>query len=70
MRLIGGAWCLVALILVTAYCSILTSFLTAPHLLPLVETVEDVAEKAHVNPATIKAWAVDVMISVTIRFNH
>ena len=65
LRLVGGAWCLVGLILVTAYGSVITSFITAPHSEPLVESVKDVAEKSNVKIATMKGLAVDFTISVT-----
>ena len=64
MRLVGGAWCLVAFVLVTAYSSVLTSFITAPHSLPLVETAEDVAQKPNVNPVTMKSYGADNIITV------
>ena len=66
MRLVGGAWCIVAFVLVTAYSSVLTSFITAPHSLPLVETAKDVAEKPNVNPVTVRALGIDFIISVYI----
>ena len=63
---IGACWCFVAFVLLTAYNSVLTSFVSAPHVQPLVETAEDVAQKSHVNPVTIKNKGVDIMITVIL----
>lgn len=64
MRLVGGAWCLVGLVLVTAYCSVITSFITAPNSEPLVETAKDVADRSNVKLVTVKAHAVEFILSV------
>ena len=64
MRLVGGAWCITTLVLVTAYSSVLTSFITAPYAQPLVEKVEDVAERTKVKLVTVKGLGFDIIISV------
>jgi len=42
-RLVQGAWCLVAFVLVNAYCSTLISYLISPRLMPVARTYQDVA---------------------------
>ena len=64
MRLISGAWCLSALVLTTAYCSVLTSFIMAPQYKPLVDSVEELADNDKVDLVIQKGLAVDVMIMV------
>ena len=48
IRLFTGAWCLAGFVLVTAYSSVLISFVTAPNpFKPLVNSIEDMP--AHPN---------------------
>ena len=63
-RLVMGAWCLVGLCLTTAYSSVLVSFIIAPHYRPLVDSLEDLAQREDVNPLVVKDLAADVTISV------
>lgn len=41
-RLVQGAWCLAAFVLVNAYCSTLISYLISPQLMPVAKTMEDI----------------------------
>ena len=41
-RLVQGAWCLAAFVLVNAYCSTLISYLVSPRLMPVAKTFEDI----------------------------
>lgn len=43
LRLIIGIWCLITLVLLSAYGSILTSFLTVRKLEPIVNSLEELA---------------------------
>ena len=42
-RLVQGAWCLAAFVMVNAYCTTLISYLISPRLMPMAKTYEDVA---------------------------
>ena len=44
LRLIIGAWCLATLVLLNAYGSVITSFLTVTKLEPIVNTLEELAD--------------------------
>ncbi len=48
----------------TAYSSVLVSFIIAPHYRPLVDTLEDLAQRENVNPLVVQDLAADVTISV------
>ncbi len=41
--MLQGTWCLAAFVLLNAYSSTIISYLTAPTLMPVAKTVEDVA---------------------------
>ena len=43
LRLVQGAWCLAAFVLVNAYCSTLISYLVSPKLMPVAKTYQDLA---------------------------
>ena len=60
-----GAWCLVSLVLVLAYSSTLTSFIMAPHYKPLVNSIQELAEKLeYIEPIVLKGLGMDVTLSV------
>ena len=44
IRLVAAVWCLVSVVLLNAYTSILTSYLMAPRFHAMVDSIEDVAE--------------------------
>ena len=66
LRLLAGVWCLATLIFINYYSSVLTSFITAPNLIPLVGSLEDLATKKDVKLVVPKGVAVDHMISVRL----
>ena len=45
VRLIAGAWCLAAFVLVPAYSGTLTSFLTSPIARPIVDSYHDIPDR-------------------------
>ena len=42
IRLAAGAWCLGAFVIVTAYSSVLISFIISPNLKPIIESIRDI----------------------------
>ena len=64
MRLIGGAWCLAALILTNYYSSALISFITSANPQPLVNSAEELANKDSVGLVVLKNYVVGSTISV------
>jgi len=42
IRLAAGTWCLACFVLVTAYSSVLISFVVAPNLKPIIDSVKDI----------------------------
>lgn len=64
MRLIGGAWCLAALILTNYYSSALISFITSANPQPLVNSAEELANKDNVGLVVLKNYVVGSTISV------
>jgi len=69
MRIVGGAWCLSALVLVTAYSSVLVSFYSAPIYQPLVRSMEELANRDDVNLAVLRYFAVDRTLSVSHHYS-
>lgn len=59
-----GSWCLGALVVVSAYNSLLTSYILGSNAEPLVDSLADVAANSKVNLVVDKGLAVDVVVSV------
>ena len=69
LRLVGGAWCLLGFVLVTAYQSVLISFiLTQVMEPPLVNSLVDVANKKDVQIVVEKGNSMDMQITVEPHF--
>ena len=65
LRLVGGAWCLLGFVLVTAYQSVLISFILTPVMeQPLVNSLVDAANKKDVIFLVDKDLALDLAITV------
>ena len=65
LRLVGGAWCLLGFVLVTAYQSVLISFILTPVMEPpLVNSLFDVANKKDVRFLVEKGNAVELQFTV------
>ncbi len=68
-RFVSGAWCLACLVIITSFSSILTSFIMAPNYIPLVNSIEELAEKLEfAQPVVLKNFGMDVTISVMNHF--
>jgi len=70
MRMVGGAWCLAALVLVTAYSSVLVSFYSAPIYQPLIGSMEELSNRDDVNLVVLKYFAADRTLSVHLIATH
>jgi len=64
MRLVGGAWCLAALVLTNYYSTTLTALITSAKPQPLVNSVEELADNNNVGLAVLKGYGVASTISV------
>jgi len=64
MRLAGGAWCIAALILTNFYSSVLTSLITLSLPVPIVNSVEELANNDNVDLVIAKNWGASLLISV------
>lgn len=66
MRLVGGAWCLTAFVLVSAYSSVLISFITAPDFHSLLYSVDELAKRDDIGLVVLKDYATDVILKVFV----
>ena len=66
IRFLTGAWCLSCFVLITAYSSVLVSFLTAPDhtYAPLVKSVNDLLNKTDVRVTVNKELMTDILLKV------
>lgn len=65
IRLMTGAWCLSCFVLITAYSSVLISFLTAPDKLkPLINSIEDLPKFPNIKVSLVKGWGPDIWLQV------
>ena len=64
-RVIPGYWCILAFVLVTAYQSVLISYILTPVMQPpLVDSLADLANKSDVRLLVVKDLALDVFLTV------
>ena len=67
LRVVAGAWCLLGFVLVTAYQSVLISYILTPVMQPpLVDSLADLANKSDVRMFVIKGMDGDVFFTVTL----
>ena len=64
LRIAVGAWLLAAFVLMSAYSSVLISFILAPQFKPLLENVKELGHRKDLLPATVKGNGPDAMIMV------
>ena len=64
LRVAVGAWVLTVFVLVTAYSSVLISFILTPQFNPLIKTVKELAERNDLNPVMLKGNGAEVYIMV------
>ena len=64
IRLVAGAWCLVAIFLGLAYNSTLITYVIKPNNAPLINSVHDVVDNPEVHVLVEKNLGTDVLFSV------
>ena len=66
IRVMTGAWCLSCFVLITAYCSVLVSFLTQPDKLnkPIIDSIEDLIKHPEIRVTVKKGWGPDFLFQV------
>ncbi len=64
VRFLAGAWCVASFIIVTAYSSVLISFVTAPNLKPLIDSVYDLPIKQNIKLAVDRGWSPEFLFLV------
>jgi len=65
--LLAGAWCLVCFVLVTAYSSVVISFLTAPETFkPIINSINDLPMKPEIRVTVNKGWTPDKIFEVIL----
>ena len=65
-RLVVAVWCLIAVVFVNSYTSSLVSYLTAPRFIPLINTVQDLADSREIKIAPLKFTSIDSALAVSI----
>ena len=65
VRFLAGAWCLTCFVLVTAYSSVLISFVTSPNYKPLVNSIYDLPKDTRIKMTVNKGLYPDVANTLT-----
>jgi len=66
IRFLTGAWCLTCFVLITAFSSVLVSFLTAPEpYKPIINSVNDLPIKRDVQVTVRKGFFADIIFRVS-----
>lgn len=68
-RLVAGAWCLAAFVLVQAYSGTLTSFILSPNQSPVISSIWDIPS-AKLKISTYRGLGFDVLITKVINFSR
>lgn len=65
IRFLAGAWCVTCFVLVTAYSSVLISFVTSPNYKPLIQSLYDMPKNPQVKVAVNRGWSPDLLFTVS-----
>jgi hypothetical protein len=65
IRVLAGTWCVACFVLVTAYSSVLTSFVTSPYYKPLIRSVHDIPKNPQIKITLNRGWVPDRVFSVS-----
>jgi Ligand-gated ion channel len=68
IRLVAGAWCLVAFVLVNSYSSTLISFVSASNTKPFIKSINDIPEKPGAHLVIERGKSAEVIFSVLNAF--
>jgi hypothetical protein len=66
-RIVIAAWCLMGIVFVNSYTSSLLSYLMAPTFLPVISTVQDLADSHDIEIASLKHTSVDSALFVIFK---
>ena len=66
IRIVAGTWCLVCFVLITAYSSVLVSYIVAPNLKPIIDAIEDMPNVPGLQMVTVKDSSIDNFFIVRI----
>lgn len=64
IRLVAGAWCLACFVLVTAYSSVLISFIVSPNLKSIINSIHDIPKVAGLKAVAVKGGTMERVMSV------
>jgi len=64
IRLAAGTWCLACFVIVTAYSSVLISFIISPNLKPIINSIQDIPKVSGLRVVAVKGSSVDRIMSV------
>ncbi|XP_046453781.1 ionotropic receptor 93a-like [Daphnia pulex] len=63
IRVLAGTWCVACFVLVTAYSSVLISFVTSPNYKPLIRSVHDIPKNPQIKITVNQGWLPDRLFS-------
>ena len=69
-KLVVAVWCLIAVVFVNSYTSSLVSYLTAPRFVPLINTVQDLADSRELQVSSLKFTSIDSTLLVSIYYSR
>lgn len=69
-KLVVAVWCLIAVVFVNSYTSSLVSYLTAPKFVPLINTVQDLADSRELQVSSLKFTSIDSTLLVSIYYSR
>lgn len=67
IRLLAATWCLACFVLITAFSSVLISFVTLPYYKPLIDSIYDIPKNPQIKITVDRGLPMDSLFTV-IRF--
>ena len=64
IRILAGTWCVACFILITAYSSVLISFVTSPNYKPLIQSIYDLPKNEEIQITVDKGLYPDILFTV------
>lgn len=70
IRCLAASWALTVFFLTTAYSSVLTSFITSPNYMPIINSIYDLPKKTEVQINSVKGQSPNVLLTVSPSYEN
>jgi hypothetical protein len=64
IRIVAGVWCLACFVFITAYSSVLTSYIVAPNIKPIIDAIDDIPKVPALQTVVDQGSSIDMYFTV------